>query len=186
MEERRDNNNKTKNKTQRSSTVCARASSMDRLQEFGHKYIEYLFCEVSLTGSPYVNTRAVCKVRGLTLLLQVGTLWRRGDGLFFEVPPLASDALLTTLLENVLQTVDRFEISCLVAPFSWLKTPRNRTGRDLNCMADVFPSRTQNSIEISPPRNFWAFPTMKRELRGKKFRSDQRSATRFREVGGAL
>jgi len=31
-------------------------------------------------------------------------LWRCGDGLFFEVPPLASDALLTTLhprLENV-------------------------------------------------------------------------------------
>jgi len=30
-------------------------------------------------------------------------LWRCGDGLFFEVPPLASDALLTTLhplLEN--------------------------------------------------------------------------------------
>jgi hypothetical protein len=37
-------------------------------------------------------------------------LWRCGDGLFFEVPPLASDALLTTLhplLENVLQTVCR-------------------------------------------------------------------------------
>jgi hypothetical protein len=33
---------------------------------------------------------------------------------FFEVPPLASDALLTTLhplLENVMQTVDHFEIS---------------------------------------------------------------------------
>jgi hypothetical protein len=30
------------------------------------------------------------------LLLRVGTLWC-GDGLFFEVPPLASDALLTTL-----------------------------------------------------------------------------------------
>jgi hypothetical protein len=32
---------------------------------------------------------------------------------FFEVPPLASDALLTTLnplIENVLQTVDHFEI----------------------------------------------------------------------------
>jgi hypothetical protein len=31
---------------------------------------------------------------------------------FFEVPPLASDALLTTLhplLENVLQTVDHFD-----------------------------------------------------------------------------
>jgi hypothetical protein len=35
-------------------------------------------------------------------------LWKCGDGLFFDVPPLASDALLTTLhqlLENVLQTV---------------------------------------------------------------------------------
>jgi hypothetical protein len=36
------------------------------------------------------------------------------------------------------------------------------------------------------PCNFGAFPTMKRELRDKKFRSDQRSAVRFREVGGAL
>jgi hypothetical protein len=56
---------------------------------------------------------AVCKVRGLNLLFRVGTLWRCGDGLFFEVPPLASDALLTTfhpLLENVLQTVDHFKI----------------------------------------------------------------------------
>jgi hypothetical protein len=35
--------------------------------------------------------------------LRVGTLWRCGDGLFFEVPPLASDAVLITLyplLEN--------------------------------------------------------------------------------------
>jgi hypothetical protein len=31
------------------------------------------------------------QVRGLTLLLRVGTLWRCGDGFFFEVPPLASD-----------------------------------------------------------------------------------------------
>jgi hypothetical protein len=79
------------------------------------------------------STRTVRKVRGLTLLLGVGTLWRCGDGLFFEVPPLASDALLTTLyplLENVLQTVDHFEISCLWAPFSWLEKPRNRMGRD--------------------------------------------------------
>jgi hypothetical protein len=36
------------------------------------------------------------------------------------------------------------------------------------------------------PCDFWAFQTMKREVRGKKFRSDQRSAARFREVGGAL
>jgi hypothetical protein len=39
-------------------------------------------------------TWAVCKVRGLTLLRRVVTLWRCGDGLNFEVPPLASDALL--------------------------------------------------------------------------------------------
>jgi hypothetical protein len=36
------------------------------------------------------------------------------------------------------------------------------------------------------PCDLWAFPTMKRELRGKKFPSDQRSAARFRKVGGAL
>jgi hypothetical protein len=75
--------------------------------------------------------RAVCKVRGLTVLLRVGTLWRCDDGLFFEVPPLSSDTLLTTLhplLENVMQTVGHFEISCLGAPFSWLKKPRNRMG----------------------------------------------------------
>jgi hypothetical protein len=57
-----------------------------------------------------VCTRAVWKVHGLILLLRAGTLWRCDDGLFFEVPPLASDALLTTLhplLENVLQRVCR-------------------------------------------------------------------------------
>jgi hypothetical protein len=31
-----------------------------------------------------VNTRAVCKVRGLTLLLRVWTLWRCDDGLLFR------------------------------------------------------------------------------------------------------
>jgi hypothetical protein len=54
------------------------------------------------------HTRAICKVRGLTLLLRVRTSWRCDDGLFFEVPPLASNALLTTLhpfLKNVLQTI---------------------------------------------------------------------------------
>jgi hypothetical protein len=34
-----------------------------------------------------VITRAGCKFRGLTLLLQVGTSWRCGDGIVFEVPP---------------------------------------------------------------------------------------------------
>jgi hypothetical protein len=53
---------------------------------------------------------------------------------------LASDALLKTLhplLENMLQTVDHFEISCLGAPFSWLEKPRNRMVRDLDCMTDI-------------------------------------------------
>jgi hypothetical protein len=83
----------------------------------------------------YIHARAVCKVRRLTLLLRVGTLWRCGDGLFIEVPPLESDALLTNLhplFENVLQTVDHFEISSLEAPFSWLENLKNRMGRDLN------------------------------------------------------
>jgi hypothetical protein len=74
-------------------------------------------------------------------------LWRYGDGILFEVPSLASDALLTTLhplLEYMLQTVCRklqedigaggFDFG---APFSWLEKPRNRMGRDLDCMADV-------------------------------------------------
>jgi hypothetical protein len=78
-----------------------------------------------LTGKVFficIYTKAVFKVHGLTLLLRAETLWRCGDGIFFEVPPLASDALFTTLhplLENVvLQTVDHFEIYSLVAPFS--------------------------------------------------------------------
>jgi hypothetical protein len=114
----------------------------------------------------------------------------------FKVPPLASDALLTTfhpLLENMLQTVEQLEISSLGAPFSWLEKPRNRMGRDVDCMADVlmgFHRSTLSTItEFSShlaPCDLWAFPTMKRELRDKKFRSDQRSAARFREVGGAL
>jgi hypothetical protein len=128
----------------------------------------------------FVTTRVVCKFRGLTLLLRVRTLWRRGDGLFFEVPPLASDVLLTTLhplLKNVLQTVDHFEISCLRFPFSWLEKPINRTGRDLNwilCWA-LKKWIAGTALEYPPyspdltPCDIW--PTMKRELRGKKFRS---------------
>jgi hypothetical protein len=124
-------------------------------------------------------------------------LFRCGDGLFFEVPFLASDVLLTTLhplLENVLQTVDHFEISCHGAPFAWLEKPRNCMGRDLDCMADVLmgfyrstfsKTNTEFNSDLAPC-DFWAFPAMKRELRGKKFRSDQRSAAHFQEVGGAL
>jgi hypothetical protein len=146
---------------------------------------------------PNVCTRVVWKVRGLKLLLRVITLWRCGDGLFFEAPPSASYALLTTLhplLENVRQAVDHFEISCLGAPFSWLGKPRNRMGRDLNwILCSAWKKWIDNTpLEHPPyspdlaPCNFLVFPTMKRELRGKKFRNDERSAARFREVGGAL
>jgi hypothetical protein len=58
----------------------------------------------------------------------------------FKVPLLASNALLTMLdplLENVLQTVDHFEISCLGVLFSWLEKPRNHMEQDLDCMVDV-------------------------------------------------
>jgi hypothetical protein len=131
------------------------------------------------------------------LILRVGNSWRCSDGLFFEVPPLASEALLTTLhplLENVLQTVDHFEISCLVAPFSWLEKPRNRMGRDMNwILCSAWKKWISGTPLEHPPYSpylalwdSWAFPTMKRELRGKKFRSNQLSAARFREVGGAL
>jgi hypothetical protein len=115
----------------------------------------------------------------------------RCDGFFSEVLPLASDTLLTTLhplLENVLQTVEHFGISCLGAPVSWLEEPRNRTGKDLNW---ILCSAWKKWISGTPlehppyspgltPCDFWAFPTMKRELRCKNFQSDVRSAARFR------
>jgi hypothetical protein len=107
-------------------------------------------------------------------------LWRCSDGLFFEAPLLASDALLTTLhprLENVLQIVDHFGISCLGAPFSWLEKPRNCMRRDLDCVANVLMGfhrstfskpNTEFNSDLAPC-DFWAFPTMKRELRGRNF-----------------
>jgi hypothetical protein len=127
----------------------------------------------------------------------VGTLWRCGDGLVFDEPPLENHAVLTTLhplLGNVLQTVDHFEISCIGALFSWMQKPRNRMGQDLNWILCSAWKKWRGGIPLehplySPylaPCDFLAFLTMKRELRGKKFRSDQRSAARFREVGRAL
>jgi hypothetical protein len=82
---------------------------------------------------------------------------------FSEVPPLASDALLTTLhplLENVMQTVDHFEISCLGDPFffgggGWKSPEMSGTAarliassRWMSCTVyyPLFPNRTQNSI----------------------------------------
>jgi hypothetical protein len=115
--------------------------------------------------------RAVWKVCGLTLLLQVGTSWRCGDSLFFEVPTLASNALLTIfcpLHENMLQTVDHFKISCIRAPFSRLEKPRNHMG-DLDCMVDVLIGFHQSTFSKPNTKfnshftlcDFWAFQTIK-------------------------
>jgi hypothetical protein len=112
------------------------------------------------------------------------------DGFFFKVPPLLSIALLTMLhhlLKNVLQTVDHFKIFCLGTPSSWLKKPINHMGQDLDCMADVLMGFHQSTFSKPDtefnsnlaPSDFWAFPTMKMELRGKKFESDQQSVARF-------
>jgi hypothetical protein len=53
---------------------------------------------------------------------------------------LASDAILTKLhplLENGMQTIDHFKISCLGAPFSLLEKSRNHMGQHLDSMVDV-------------------------------------------------
>jgi hypothetical protein len=87
---------------------------------------------------------------------------------FFEVPPLASNALLTMLhllLENMLQTVDDFKISCLRAPFSWLGKPRNHMVGDLNCILcsawkKWICGTPLEHLPYSPdltPCDFWAF-----------------------------
>jgi hypothetical protein len=96
----------------------------DSISSVSYRILTDLYLKTLLiTAHAWASARytwAVCKVLGLTLLLRVGTWWRCSDGLFFEVPPLASDALLTTLhplLGNVPQTIDHFEISCLGAPF---------------------------------------------------------------------
>jgi hypothetical protein len=120
----------------------------------------------------YFNcTRAVCKVRGLTLLLRVGTLWRCGDGLFFEVPPLISDALFTTLhpiLENEVTVV-------LEEPFLWWRS--NLSGasalRDWKVVIDALTEMGGTPSEHPPcspdlaPCYFWALSTMTMELWGQ-------------------
>jgi hypothetical protein len=78
-------------------------------------------------------------------------------------------------------------------PFSWLEKPRNRMGWDLDCMTNVLMGLRRSPISKPhtefnsdlAPCDFWIFQTIKREL-GKKFRSDQWSAARFLEMGGAL
>jgi hypothetical protein len=140
---------------------------------------------------------AICKVRGLTLFLRVGTSWRCGDGLFFEVPPLPISALLITLhplLENGVTVI-------IKEPFlGWRSNLSGASAlRDWKVAMDALTEIRETPLERPPyspdlaPCNFWAFPTMKKELRGQNRllhsppeACGKRSAARFREVGGAL
>jgi hypothetical protein len=113
-------------------------------------------------------------------------------GLFFEASPLASGALLTTLhplLENVLQTVDHFEISCLGGPFSWLEKPRNRMGARSGLYGGcskwgstdpIFPSQTQNSIQTSPHEISGLFKPRKGSPEARNFEMINGLSTFFR------
>jgi hypothetical protein len=113
--------------------------------------------------------RAVCKFLGLTLLLRIGTLWRGGDGRFFEVPPLTNDALLTTLhplLENVLQTVCRKlqeePRSSLFMVGKAQKSHGVRSGLHCGCCSKGVPAshffQAEHRIKFSPhPLRFLGF-----------------------------
>jgi hypothetical protein len=77
----------------------------------------------------------------------------------------------------MLQTIHHFEISYLRVSFSWLEKPRNSMGQDLDYMADVlmgFHQSTFSKLNTEfnsdlAPCEFWALPTKKMELQGKKF-----------------
>jgi hypothetical protein len=103
-------------------------------------------------------------------------LWRCGNGLLFEVPPLASEALLTTLhplLENVLQTVDHFKILPQSSLLMDEKAKKSLGARsELNSVFVLKKWIGRTPLQHPPyspdlaPCDFWAFPTMKREIRG--------------------
>jgi hypothetical protein len=144
------------------------------LSNFNSQQIQRILDNATI--KPVVNQvykRVICKVRGLTLLLQVGTLWKCSDGFFFEVSPLASDALLTTLhplLENVLQNVDHFEISCLGAPLFMVRNDQKshgaRSGLYGGCSNGVPPIhffQAENRIQFtSRPMRFLVFSNHKK------------------------
>jgi hypothetical protein len=64
-----------------------------------------------------------------------------------------------------------------------------RSGLYGGCSKGVPPIhffQAEHKIQFRSRPVRWTFPTIKREHRGNTFRSDQRFAGRFREVGGAL
>jgi hypothetical protein len=142
----------------------------------------------------YLDTMAVCEVRRLTLLLRVGTFWRCGDGLFVEVPPLASDALLTTLHP----LLEKFCIRPL-----WNFLPRSSlfmvgkaqkshgASSELNSVFGLDkvdgwnPIRTSAIQSTSRPMRFLGFSNHEKGAPRQEI-SKWSYAERFREVDGAL
>jgi hypothetical protein len=126
----------------------------------------------------YVEKKSLYEVvRGLTSLLRLCTMWRCDNGLFFEVSPLASDALLTTLhplLENVLQTVDHLEISYPGATFSWLEKPKKSHGTrsELNSVFGLEKAYRWNAITTS------AIQSRSRPMRFLGFSEHEKGAPR--------
>jgi hypothetical protein len=82
----------------------------------------------------------------------------------------------------------------LGAPFSWLEKPRNRMGQIMNWILCLSWKKWIGGtpLEHSPysldltPCDFWAFPTMKRELQGKKFWSDHHICSTFLRSGWSI
>jgi uncharacterized membrane protein len=116
-------------------------------------------------------TKAACRVHGITLLPRVGTLWSAVTVSFSKYLPWQAMHFLTTphpLLENVLQTVDHFEISCF---WSSLFMAGKAQKSHLDCVVDVlmgFHRSTLSKLNTEfnsylAPCDFWVFPTMKRE-----------------------
>jgi hypothetical protein len=126
--------------------------------------------------SVFIETRfllheGLWKVCGFTLLLRVGNLWRCGDGFFFEVPFVGwrSNRSGASSLRNWKVSMD--------VPIEIGGTPLEH----LSYSSDL------------APRDFWAFPTMKRELWAQNRLihyppedCSKWSAAHFWEVGAAL
>jgi hypothetical protein len=130
--------------------------------------------------------------RGQTLVLRVGTLWRCGDGPFFEVPP-----------KHFLQRSTHFSKTCCRPLITWNILPRSSlslVGKkqrslgarfELNSVFGLKRVDQWNSIRTSPiqsrSRSMWflGFSNHEKAAPGQ-FRNDQQSAARFREVDGAL
>jgi hypothetical protein len=129
------------------------------------------------------------------------------DSPYYSESELGGGAVMVSFFEMMqfLQHSTHFSKTCcrlsitlkflaLELPFHGWKKLRICMGWDLGCMMDVlmefhwsiFYKLNTEFISDLASCDLWAFATMKRELWGKKFWTDQQSAAGFWEVGGAL